>query len=160
MRSHHAAIALSFILIGRCDAFGSAPIAATKSRDRLRTIATSPRLSMHRRPALVAMAASAMPLDDEPAKADLVAAAPVEEVPIVSVVAVLLAAFLNLLGFTMMIGFTPALGAHFGLDIGPKFGSLTSAYPIGMLAGVSSCREPRHPAKHAARARMLPTAPV
>jgi MFS family permease len=31
---------------------------------------------------------------------------------------------------------TPALGKHFSLDIGASFGSLTSAYPFGMLFGL------------------------
>lgn len=31
---------------------------------------------------------------------------------------------------------TPALGQHFGLAIGASFGSLTSAYPLGMLFGL------------------------
>ena len=53
-----------------------------------------------------------------------------------SVFAVLSAALLNLLGFTMLLGFTPALGEHFGIPVGAKFGMLTSAYPLGMLAGV------------------------
>jgi MFS transporter, DHA1 family, tetracycline resistance protein len=31
---------------------------------------------------------------------------------------------------------TPALGKHFALDMGASFGSLTSAYPLGMLVGL------------------------
>ena len=54
----------------------------------------------------------------------------------VGVVAVLSAAFLNLLGFTMAGPITPALGQHFGLEVGAMFGSLTSAYPLGMLFGL------------------------
>ena len=53
-----------------------------------------------------------------------------------SVPAVLLAAFLNLLGFTMASPIQPALGKHFDLPLGTKFGSLSSAYPLGMLLGV------------------------
>lgn len=53
-----------------------------------------------------------------------------------SVRAVLLAAFLNLLGFTMAGPITPALGRHFDLGVGASFGSLTSAYPLGMLLGL------------------------
>jgi len=53
-----------------------------------------------------------------------------------SVIAVLAAAFLNLLGFTMAGPITPALGQHFQLQVGSKFGSLTSAYPLGMLLGL------------------------
>ena len=53
-----------------------------------------------------------------------------------SVVAVLAAAFLNLLGFTMAGPITPALGQHFHLQVGTRFGSLTSAYPLGMLLGL------------------------
>lgn len=54
-----------------------------------------------------------------------------------SVFGVLLASFLSLLGFTMVAGpLTPALGKHFGLQIGGWFGSLTSAYPLGMFLGI------------------------
>lgn len=54
-----------------------------------------------------------------------------------SVLGVLSSSFLNLLGFTMVAGpLTPALGSHFGLEIGSLFGTLTSAYPLGMLLGV------------------------
>jgi MFS family permease len=54
-----------------------------------------------------------------------------------SVFGVLASSFLNLLGFTMVAGpLTPALGSHFGLEIGGLFGTLTSAYPLGMLMGV------------------------
>ena len=54
----------------------------------------------------------------------------------VSVVAVLAAAFLNLLGFTMAGPITPALADHFALPVGSKVGALTSAYPVGMLVGL------------------------
>jgi DHA1 family tetracycline resistance protein-like MFS transporter len=70
--------------------------------------------------------ASSSPGDDD-------AASPT--IPI-GVFAVLSAAFLNLLGFTMAGPITPALGQHFGLKVGAKFGSLTSAYPLGMLFGL------------------------
>lgn len=53
-----------------------------------------------------------------------------------SVPAVLLAAFLNLLGFTMASPIQPALGRHFALPLGASFGSLSSAYPLGMFLGV------------------------
>lgn len=53
-----------------------------------------------------------------------------------SVAAVLASSFLNLLGFTMAGPITPALGQHFGLQVGASFGSLTSAYPLGMLLGL------------------------
>jgi MFS family permease len=54
-----------------------------------------------------------------------------------SIFGVLASSFLNLLGFTMVAGpLTPALGSHFGLEIGSLFGTLTSAYPLGMLIGV------------------------
>jgi len=53
-----------------------------------------------------------------------------------SVLVVLVAAFLNLLGFTMTGPITPALGKHFDLQVGASFGSLTSAYPLGMLFGL------------------------
>lgn len=53
-----------------------------------------------------------------------------------SVGAILASSFLNLLGFTMASPITPALGKHFSLDVGASFGSLTSAYPLGMLFGL------------------------
>ena len=53
-----------------------------------------------------------------------------------SVVAVIAAAFLNLLGFTMTGPITPALAEHFQLPVGSKVGALTSAYPMGMLVGL------------------------
>lgn len=53
-----------------------------------------------------------------------------------SIFAVLAASFLNLLGFTMAGPITPALGKHFNLEVGASFGSLTSAYPMGMLLGL------------------------
>lgn len=53
-----------------------------------------------------------------------------------SIAALLISAFLNLLGFTMAGPITPALGQHFGLTVGASFGSLTSAYPLGMLFGL------------------------
>eukprot|EP00592_Proboscia_alata_P001971 CAMPEP_0194369430 /NCGR_PEP_ID=MMETSP0174-20130528/17732_1 /TAXON_ID=216777 /ORGANISM="Proboscia alata, Strain PI-D3" /LENGTH=499 /DNA_ID=CAMNT_0039146363 /DNA_START=348 /DNA_END=1847 /DNA_ORIENTATION=+ len=55
----------------------------------------------------------------------------------ISVLTLLTASFLNLLGFTMAGPITPTLGQHFGLaTASAKFGSLTSAYPLGMLLGV------------------------
>ena len=54
-----------------------------------------------------------------------------------SVLAVLAAAFLNLLGFTMTIPITPALKRHFSLQAGASFGMLTSAYPLGMMMGLA-----------------------
>ena len=54
----------------------------------------------------------------------------------VTVICILASAFLNLLGFTMAGPITPALGKHFQLQVGSKFGSLTSAYPLGMLLGL------------------------
>jgi len=53
-----------------------------------------------------------------------------------SINAVLVSSFLNLLGFTMAGPITPALGTHFNLEVGASFGSLTSAYPLGMLVGL------------------------
>lgn len=53
-----------------------------------------------------------------------------------SIPAVLLASFLNLLGFTMASPIQPALGEHFSLPLGASFGSLSSAYPLGMMLGV------------------------
>ena len=43
------------------------------------------------------------------------------------------ATFLNLLGFTLAGPLTPELGTHFDLAGGAAAGSLTSAYPLGML---------------------------
>ena len=54
----------------------------------------------------------------------------------VSVLAVIAAAFLNLLGFTMTGPITPALAEHFALPVGARVGMLTSAYPFGMLGGL------------------------
>lgn len=55
-----------------------------------------------------------------------------------SVFGVLASSFLSLLGFTMVSGpLTPALGKHFQLEVGSMFGFLTSAYPLGMLLGIS-----------------------
>ena len=54
----------------------------------------------------------------------------------ISIGAILAAAFLNLLGFTLAGPITPALGNHFKLQVGATFGSLTSAYPLGMLLGL------------------------
>ena len=54
-----------------------------------------------------------------------------------SVLAVLAAAFLNLLGFTMTIPITPVLKQHFSLQVGASFGMLTSAYPLGMMVGLA-----------------------
>ena len=54
-----------------------------------------------------------------------------------SVFGILSSSFLNLLGFTMVAGpLTPALGSHFGLEVGGLFGTLTSAYPLGMIIGI------------------------
>jgi MFS family permease len=53
------------------------------------------------------------------------------------VLAVLAAAFLNLLGFTMTIPITPVLKQHFSLQVGASFGMLTSAYPLGMMVGLA-----------------------
>ena len=49
--------------------------------------------------------------------------------------AILLSTTLNLLGFTLTSPLNPALGSHFNLPLGASFGSLTSAYPAGMLLG-------------------------
>mmetsp|Transcript_17991 Transcript_17991/g.20800 ORF Transcript_17991/g.20800 Transcript_17991/m.20800 type:complete len:653 (+) Transcript_17991:222-2180(+) len=53
-----------------------------------------------------------------------------------AIVAILTATTLNLLGFTMTSPLTPSLGTHFNLPTGASFGSLTSAYPLGMLFGL------------------------
>ncbi|KAJ8604852.1 hypothetical protein CTAYLR_001081 [Chrysophaeum taylorii] len=54
----------------------------------------------------------------------------------ISVAAILSAAFLNLLGFTMAGPINPQLAAHFGLTAGSKVGALTAAYPFGMVFGL------------------------
>ncbi len=48
---------------------------------------------------------------------------------------ILLSTTLNLLGFTLTSPLNPTLGQHFNLPTGASFGSLTSAYPAGMLIG-------------------------
>ena len=48
---------------------------------------------------------------------------------------ILIATTLNLLGFTLTSPLNPTLGQHFNLPTGASFGSLTSAYPAGMLLG-------------------------
>lgn len=53
-----------------------------------------------------------------------------------SILAILTATTLNLLGFTMTSPLTPTIGSHFSLPTGASFGSLTSAYPLGMLFGL------------------------
>mmetsp|Transcript_19910 Transcript_19910/g.29830 ORF Transcript_19910/g.29830 Transcript_19910/m.29830 type:complete len:776 (-) Transcript_19910:135-2462(-) len=53
-----------------------------------------------------------------------------------SIFAILTATTLNLLGFTMTSPLTPTIGTHFSLPTGASFGSLTSAYPLGMLFGL------------------------
>ena len=50
-----------------------------------------------------------------------------------SIISVLLAAFLNLLGYTMTIPLGAALKSHFELPMGASFGLLSSAYPLGTL---------------------------
>ena len=45
----------------------------------------------------------------------------------------LLAAFLNLLGYTMTIPLGAALKSHFNLPMGASFGLISSAYPLGTL---------------------------
>ena len=49
---------------------------------------------------------------------------------------VLIAAFLNLLGFTMALPINVALRSHFALGTGASFGSLSSAYPLGTLGAM------------------------
>ena len=51
----------------------------------------------------------------------------------ISVASVLLAAFLNLLGYTMTIPLGAALKTHFDLPMGASFGLISSAYPLGTL---------------------------
>ena len=53
-----------------------------------------------------------------------------------SVAALLVSAMLNLLGFTLLSPLNPQLGASFGLPVGASLGSLSSVYPLGMLAGL------------------------
>lgn len=50
-----------------------------------------------------------------------------------SILSVLLAAFLNLLGYTMTIPLGAALKSHFALPMGASFGMISSAYPLGTL---------------------------
>lgn len=53
-----------------------------------------------------------------------------------AVFSVLMAAFLNLLGFTMALPINVALRSHFGIGTGASFGSLSSAYPLGTLGAM------------------------
>jgi MFS family permease len=53
-----------------------------------------------------------------------------------TIITILIATTLNLLGFTLTSPLNPALGSHFHLPTGASFGSLTSAYPAGMLVGL------------------------
>lgn len=53
-----------------------------------------------------------------------------------SVGAILASSFFNLLSYTLISPITPQLGNHFNLAIGTSFGSLSSAYPLGMLFGL------------------------
>ena len=73
--------------------------------------------------------------EDEP---ELVAAAAVparaaSPPSALSIISVLLAAFLNLLGYTMTIPLGAALKNHFELPMGASFGLISSAYPLGTL---------------------------
>ena len=52
-----------------------------------------------------------------------------------TILSILVATTLNLLGFTLTSPLNPTLGQHFNLPTGASFGSLTSAYPAGMLLG-------------------------
>ena len=53
-----------------------------------------------------------------------------------AVFSVLIAAFLNLLGFTMALPINVALRSHFSISTGASFGSLSSAYPLGTLGAM------------------------
>ena len=53
----------------------------------------------------------------------------------ITIFTILMATTLNLLGFTLTSPLNPTLGKHFQLPTGASFGSLTSAYPLGMLLG-------------------------
>jgi MFS family permease len=90
---------------------------------------------LKRRTAAPALAASAVPQDDDDIQKQLQRQQRDRRRQL-SVFAILASSFLNLLGFTMAGPITPALGKHFGLQVGASFGSLTSAYPLGMLFGL------------------------
>ncbi len=53
-----------------------------------------------------------------------------------SIISILTATTLNLLGFTMTSPLTPTIGQHFNIPPSASFGTLTSAYPLGMLFGL------------------------
>lgn len=74
--------------------------------------------------------------DDGKPDAELTAAADsstADNFSALSVGSVLLAAFLNLLGYTMTIPLGAALKTHFNLPMGASFGMISSAYPLGTL---------------------------
>ncbi len=54
---------------------------------------------------------------------------------LLTIMTILTATTLNLLGFTLTSPLNPTIGKHFNLPTGASFGSLTSAYPAGMLLG-------------------------
>ena len=98
----------------------------------------APRRAAARSPLLATVAdGGASPLPAPAAAAAAPPPAPVSVRERNSVLAVLAAAFLNLLGFTMTIPITPALKRHFSLQVGASFGMLTSAYPLGMMVGLA-----------------------
>lgn len=87
---------------------------------------------------LLAMASVGSPAQPPaPAPPPAPPAQPISRGERLSVLAVLASAFLNLLGFTMTIPITPALKSHFSLQVGASFGALTSAYPLGMVLGLT-----------------------
>lgn len=61
---------------------------------------------------------------------------PLESRQKAAVGSVLIAAFLNLLGFTMALPINVALRGHFDLTTGASFGALSSAYPLGTLGAL------------------------
>lgn len=74
-----------------------------------------------------------MEADDDPEPELVAAAGPADEPSALSIMSVLLAAFLNLLGYTMTIPLGAALKNHFALPMGASFGLISSAYPLGTL---------------------------
>ncbi|GFH57044.1 hypothetical protein CTEN210_13520 [Chaetoceros tenuissimus] len=54
----------------------------------------------------------------------------------ITIFCILAATTFNLLGFTLTSPLNPTIGQHFNLPTGASFGSLTSAYPLGMLIGL------------------------
>lgn len=102
--------------------------------------ASASAVRLGRRPLLLAAnrrIGDGMRMEAEDPESELVAVAAAtraaNEPSVLSIMSVLLAAFLNLLGYTMTIPLGAALKNHFALPMGASFGMISSAYPLGTL---------------------------